>query len=120
MVIAIAAAAIMLVAIAGCWLLRFERATSDPVSLTAVSAVHSDDAQLDHASSPTSHTPFKSAGIFRNRPPTQSRFLPPPESSPSPTSMPTVWSWRDSTQPRAPAADHSGRNLLTQFCIARR
>jgi hypothetical protein len=110
----------MLAAIAGCWLLRFERATADPISLTSVSAVHSGDANLDHASLPASHTPFKSAGIQRNRPPTQSRFLPPPQSSPSPISTPAVWSWRDGTQPRAPATDHSGRNLLTQFCIARR
>ncbi|OBI42214.1 hypothetical protein A5707_06195 [Mycobacterium kyorinense] len=116
--IAIVAVVCVLVAVLGCWLLRFERAVPDtPPSATASSAAHGDHAQLEHATAPTSHTAFKSAGLHRDRPPAPLRVI--PASQTSPLSAPIVWSWPGGTCARAPAPDHSGQDLLTQFCITR-
>ncbi|WP_116376034.1 hypothetical protein [Mycobacterium sp. MFM001] len=116
--IAIVAVVGVLAAVAGCWLLRVERTTPDTDSTTLTVSV--EQVHLDHASSPASHTPFKSAGLHRDRPPTPLRVIPVSQAFPSPISLPCI-SWRpDGTQARAPATAHSGRDLLTHFCIARR
>ncbi|ORW08593.1 hypothetical protein [Mycobacterium kyorinense] len=120
--IAIAAVVCVLAAVVGCWLLRFERGTPDtpPSAVKSLAAVHIDQAHLNHASSPASHAPFKSAGLHRDRPPTQLRMTPVSQASPSPISLPPVWCWPGGTQARTPTPDHSGQDLLTQFCVARR
>ncbi|MGH3632812.1 hypothetical protein [Mycobacterium sp.] len=120
-VVAVAAVVCVLAAVLGCWLLRFDHAASDTASSpTSLSAVHSDNAHLDHhASSPSGHAPVKSAGLHRDRPPTELHVMPASLSSLSADSESVVWSWPGGNSARAPATDRFGQHLLTQFCIAR-
>ena len=103
--IVIVAALSLFLAAMGCWVLRSELVAAAAAhqagashSTADIGPVHVSEgskpaSHLDQSSSPTKQTPFKSAGLKRDRPPTWSRSTPQLFRSPWPASL-AAWGMR--------------------------